>query len=63
MIVFNEMQKDIWARTIERAIAAKLCFTGCGWLNDDGVCVSSTGCMYQSKEVNNGKHNTLYTLA
>ena len=51
MKVFDELQKDIWMRQKRQAILAKLCLKGCDWLTDDGICISSTGCMYIKKEV------------
>lgn len=54
MTIFDIIQQQIWGNSIIQASLQKLCIRGCNWLNDEGICVSSTGCMYQqSKEVCN----------
>lgn len=51
MTTFDTIQKEIWENSKRQAVLAKLCIRGCDWLNDEGICVSSTGCMYtQNKE-------------
>lgn len=52
MTPFDTAQKEIWESTKRQAALVGLCKKGCDWQSDDGVCVSSTGCMYkQSQEV------------
>ena len=63
MTAFNELQKDIWMRQKRSAMANMTCSSDCAWLLEEYNCISPCGCMYIKKEVNDGKHNTLYTLA
>lgn len=50
MTTIDTMQKEIWDSTKRQAVLTQLCIRGCDWLSDDGVCVSSTGCMYQQSQ-------------
>lgn len=52
MTTFDTMQQQIRENTKRQAALIGLCIKGCIWLSDDGICVSSTGCMYTKKEEN-----------
>lgn len=49
MTPFDKLQEEIWESTKRQAALVQLCIRGCDWLSDDGVCVSSTGCMYSAQ--------------
>lgn len=50
MTPFDKLQEEIWEDTKRHAALVKLCIRGCDWLSDDGVCVSSTGCMFSQNK-------------
>lgn len=52
MTTFNLLQRGIWESSKQKAVLVGLCKKGCDWLSDDGVCVSSMGCMYSAQDKN-----------
>lgn len=61
MTTSSTLQAGIWESTKRQAAIRGLCIirqplvppirSRCDWLSDDGVCVSSTGCMYSQSQV------------